>query len=92
MNVSNPITIPAWGYHKTIYTTAVYLERYVLSALESRINHIDILTAVHHPVWNHPVSGARYESGGLDGDLVLFHRYTSAGYLSQDVIVLEYNG
>ena len=27
-----------------------------------------------------------------DGDLVLFFRYTSAGYLPQDVIVLEYNG
>lgn len=27
-----------------------------------------------------------------DGDLVLFYRYTSAGYLPQDVIVLEYNG
>ena len=27
-----------------------------------------------------------------DGDLVFFYRYTSAGYLPQDVIVLEYNG
>ena len=27
-----------------------------------------------------------------DGDLVLFYRYTGAGYLPQDVIVLEYDG
>jgi len=27
-----------------------------------------------------------------DGDLVIFYRYTKAGYLPQDVTVLEYNG
>ena len=27
-----------------------------------------------------------------DGDLVLFYRYTGAGYLPQDVIVLQYDG
>jgi signal peptidase I len=27
-----------------------------------------------------------------DGDLVLYYRYTKAGYLPQDVIALEYNG
>jgi len=27
-----------------------------------------------------------------DGDLVIFYRYTRAGYLPQDVIALEYNG
>ena len=27
-----------------------------------------------------------------DGDLVLFYQYTSAGYLPQDVIILEYGG
>jgi len=27
-----------------------------------------------------------------DGDLVLFYRYTGAGYLPQDVVVLTYNG
>ena len=27
-----------------------------------------------------------------DGDLVIFYRYTSAGYLPQDVIVLKHNG
>ena len=27
-----------------------------------------------------------------DGDLVIFYRYTSSGYLPQDVIVVNYNG
>jgi len=39
----------------------------------------------------------RYPEPGMapaikDGDLVVFYRYTSAGYLPRDVVVLEYNG
>jgi len=39
----------------------------------------------------------RYQEPGMipaikDGDLVVFYRYTSVGYLPQDVVVLEYNG
>jgi len=39
----------------------------------------------------------RYPEPGMapaikDGDLVVFYRYTNAGYLPRDVVVLEYNG